>query len=51
MEGDEAVNEAARHQKIAMAAYYRAETRGFASGGELDDWLAAERAVDQDLKQ
>jgi hypothetical protein len=33
---------------IAEAAYYRAETRGFAPGGEMDDWLAAERQFDAD---
>jgi hypothetical protein len=29
-------------QRIAEAAYYRAEKRGFAPGCELDDWFAAE---------
>lgn len=27
---------------IAVSAYYKAEARGFAPGGELDDWLQAE---------
>jgi hypothetical protein len=31
---------------IAEAAYLRAETRGFGSGYELEDWLLAEREVD-----
>src|SRR5687768_9504323 len=35
-----------RRRRIALAAYYRAERRGFASGGEYDDWLAAEHDVD-----
>jgi hypothetical protein len=35
-----------RHQLIAVAAYYRAEARGFAPGFEIQDWLAAERALD-----
>jgi hypothetical protein len=35
-----------RTQQIAERAYYLAEQRGFAPGGELEDWLAAERAVD-----
>lgn len=35
-----------RNQMIEIAAYYRAEQRGFAAGNELDDWLAAEREVD-----
>jgi len=30
---------------IAERAYYRAERRGFASGYEVEDWLAAEREV------
>ncbi|MGK2953532.1 MAG: DUF2934 domain-containing protein [Thiobacillus sp.] len=35
----------ARQQQIAVAAYLRAEARGFAPGGELEDWLEAERKV------
>ncbi|TAM97523.1 MAG: DUF2934 domain-containing protein [Rhodanobacteraceae bacterium] len=35
----------ARRTMIAQAAYLRAEKRGFAAGGELDDWLEAEREV------
>jgi DUF2934 family protein len=37
-----------REARIAEAAYWRAERRGFAAGQELDDWLAAEREVDGD---
>ena len=47
VEGDEAINEVARERLVAMAAYYRAERRGFGAGGELEDWLAAEREIDQ----
>jgi hypothetical protein len=36
-----------RHLRISVAAYRRAESRGFAPGGELEDWLAAEREVDE----
>jgi len=36
----------ARHQAIEEAAYWRASERGFASGGELDDWLGAEANID-----
>jgi hypothetical protein len=36
----------ARHSRISEAAYRIAEARGFESGSELDDWLAAERDVD-----
>jgi hypothetical protein len=35
-----------RRQMIAEAAYLRAEKRGFAPGGEVEDWLAAETEVD-----
>jgi len=31
-----------RYQWISQAAYYKAETRNFLSGLELDDWLFAE---------
>jgi len=36
-----------REEKIAIIAYYKAERRGFANSGELEDWLAAEREVDE----
>jgi Protein of unknown function (DUF2934) len=35
-----------REARIAEAAYWRAERRGFAPGSELEDWLEAEREVD-----
>jgi hypothetical protein len=38
-----------RERRIAEAAYYRAEKRGFASGYALEDWLAAEALVDFEL--
>lgn len=31
-----------RLSNIADSAYYKAESRGFSPGYELDDWLAAE---------
>jgi hypothetical protein len=31
--------------KVALAAYFIAQKRGFAPGHELDDWLAAEAQV------
>lgn len=40
-----------REARIAEAAYWRAERRGFTGGQELDDWLAAEREVDGDGAQ
>lgn len=35
-----------RESMIAVAAYYRAEGRGFAPGRELADWLAAEAEIE-----
>ena len=35
-----------RRRMIAEAAYFRAARREFAPGGELEDWLAAQREVD-----
>jgi Protein of unknown function (DUF2934) len=34
-----------RQMLIARAAYFRAEKRGFAPGGELQDWVEAETEV------
>ncbi|MVF23058.1 DUF2934 domain-containing protein [Methylocaldum sp. BRCS4] len=31
--------------KIAEAAYFKAEQRGFAPGGETEDWLEAEQEI------
>lgn len=38
-------NDESMRQRIAEAAYYHAEQRGFAPGHELDDWLAAEAEI------
>ena len=35
-----------RRDRIAVAAYYNAERRGFQPGGEEEDWLEAERQLD-----
>ena len=34
------------HHRIAVAAYFLSERRGFEPGHELDDWLAAEDAIE-----
>ena len=34
-----------RNELIALSAYFRAQTRGFAPGHELEDWLASEAEV------
>lgn len=40
-----------REARIAEAAYWRAERRGFTSGQELDDWLAAEKEIDDEISK
>jgi hypothetical protein len=42
--GPEAIEE-----KVAEAAYYKAEKRGFAPGFEVEDWLEAEMEVKASL--
>jgi hypothetical protein len=36
-----------RRFRIERAAYFKAEERGFAPGQEMQDWLEAERELDQ----
>lgn len=36
-----------RRSLISLAAYQRAQQRGFAPGGEVQDWLTAEMEVNQ----
>ena len=38
-----------RWNLIALAAYYRAEKRGFVGGDSEGDWWAAEKEVDDEL--
>ena len=45
-----AISEDVRRGMIAEAAYLRAERRGFAPGGEKEDWMAAEAEVDALLR-
>jgi hypothetical protein len=40
-----------RYDRVAEAAYLRAEHRGFLPGSELHDWLDAEAEVDKLLTQ
>lgn len=40
---------AERDEMVRMAAYFRAERRGFAPGHEVADWLAAQAEVDMCL--
>src|SRR5688572_7783848 len=36
-----------RRERVATAAYYNAERRGFQAGSEVDDWLEAEKQIDR----
>lgn len=38
-------------QRIAQAAYYRAQRRGFSPGKEMEDWLAAETEVRAEIRK
>ena len=38
-----------RHEMVATAAYYIAEQRRFEPGHDVEDWVAAEAAVDVTL--
>lgn len=40
-----------RHEMIAVAAYYLAERRGFPGSGAIDDWIIAERQIQQMLER
>lgn len=44
-DGETRLTEDERRRMVAEAAYYRAQRRGFAAGGEVEDWLAAEREI------
>jgi len=45
------VSPEARERMIADAAYIHAEQRGFQNGSPEDDWLRAEKEVDEFLAQ
>jgi Protein of unknown function (DUF2934) len=45
----EPTDPAQRHAMIAEAAFFTAQARGFTPSQELDDWLAAEREIEQRL--
>jgi hypothetical protein len=38
---------AERRARIEVVAYKKAGDRGFSAGGELEDWYAAEREIDE----
>jgi len=43
--GATGVTAVTQEQMIAVAAYFRAEQRGFSPGQEVDDWLQAEKEI------
>jgi hypothetical protein len=45
------VEQAWRDKLVREAAYFRSQHRRPCSGKELEDWLAAEREVDQSLRR
>jgi hypothetical protein len=47
--GAETLDPELRYELVRRAAYSFAEQRGFEPGHELDDWLAAEAAIDAQL--
>jgi hypothetical protein len=49
--GLKAIDPEARRRMVAAEAYFLAERRGFAAGNEVEDWIAAEVAVDSRLQQ
>ncbi|MEK8089049.1 DUF2934 domain-containing protein [Thermithiobacillus plumbiphilus] len=48
--GSYVVSPEERQRMIAEAAYFRAQARGFGEGLQLEDWLAAEREIQQQLE-
>ncbi|MGE0315031.1 MAG: DUF2934 domain-containing protein [Lautropia sp.] len=45
--GGAIVDDASRRERIAQAAYYLAMKRGFDGDRQVEDWLEAERLVDE----
>jgi len=48
-DGSTAFSPAERWEMIAIAAYRRAEQRGFSGGSAEQDWLEAEAEIDREL--
>ena len=48
--GSTRIDPAERERLIAERAYFHAEKRGFAPGGELQDWFEAEAEIEQVLR-
>lgn len=48
---DFGINPELRQRLVATEAYLIAEKRGFAPGHDLDDWIAAEAAIEARLRE
>lgn len=48
-DGEIVLSREQRHEMVAVAAYLRAERRGFSPGREMEDWYEAAAAVDRML--
>jgi hypothetical protein len=51
MKPDRKESAARRRERIEREAYYSAERRGFQPGGEIDDWLQAEKRIDGEAQE
>jgi hypothetical protein len=40
-----------RYDMISQAAYFRAQSRGFSPGRDLEDWLEAEQEIDEIIRR
>ena len=45
------ITETERRAMIESAAYYRAQSRGFSPGYEMEDWLAGEKEIETMLAE
>ena len=50
MEIQDGIDQRDRQQRIAEAAYFRAERRGFVGGDPVADWIEAEHEIDAELR-
>jgi hypothetical protein len=51
LESDPSPDAEERLRHIATAAYYKAESRGFVPGQDMEDWLEAEAEFEEQLEQ
>jgi hypothetical protein len=51
MQASQGIDRKEREQRIAEAAYFRAERRGFIGGDPIADWVEAEHEIDAELRK